>query len=194
MSRSFLDWWFFFLLLQDTTQNLRWCNGMTAPYRPIYWKLNQYRMFLYWSAESRIMLFYELLVSTWDIVQNPQYNRGSYNSLYGKTIVMHGEFGKTLLYSDKQLKDIKLLLTNNIQFKKINSKQSVFVSDRTTNMQFSKMQNKIYGPLVTIQYHTKCTNPLYSKFTSNKISVYIFCCNLYLVISDHRQVFTPIYQ
>ena len=50
-------------------------------------------------------------------------------------------------------------------------------------MQFSKMQNKIYGSLVTIQYHTKCTNPLYPNFTCKKISVIIFCCNLYLVIA-----------
>ena len=50
-------------------------------------------------------------------------------------------------------------------------------------MQFSKMQYEIYGSLVTIQYTTKCTNPLYPKFTSNKFSTYIFCCNLYLVIA-----------
>ena len=50
-------------------------------------------------------------------------------------------------------------------------------------MQFSKMENKIYGSLVTIQYHTKCANPLYPKFTSKKISDYILCCNLYLVIT-----------
>ena len=50
-------------------------------------------------------------------------------------------------------------------------------------MLFRRMQNKIYRSLVTIQYHTKCTNTLYPKFTSKKISVYIFCCNLYLVIS-----------
>ena len=61
--------------------------------------------------------------------------------------------------------------------------QGIFVSDRTINIQFSRMQNKIYGSLVTIQYHTKCTNPLYPKFTSKKISVCIFCCNLYLAIT-----------
>ena len=71
----------------------------------------------------------------------------------------------------------------NITFEKNIFKQSIFVSDRTTNMQFSKVENKIYGPLVTIQYHTKCTNPLYPKFTSKKISVFIFCCNLQLVIA-----------
>ena len=32
---------------------------------------------------------------------------------------------------------------DNIIFDKIGFKQSIFVSDRTTNMQFSKMQNKI---------------------------------------------------
>ena len=72
---------------------------------------------------------------------------------------------------------------NYITLEKIISKQSIFVSDRNTNMQFSKMQNKIYGSLVTIQYHTKCTNPIYPKFTSKKFSVYIFCCNFYLVIA-----------
>ena len=67
--------------------------------------------------------------------------------------------------------------------KKIFFKQSIFVSDRTTNMQFSEMQNKIYRPLITIQYNTKCTIPLYPKFTSKKFSVFIFCCNFYLVIA-----------
>ena len=36
------------------------------------------------------------------------------------------------------------------------------------------MQNEIYGSLVTIQYHTKYTEPLYPKFTSKIFSVYIF--------------------
>ena len=72
---------------------------------------------------------------------------------------------------------------DNIIFDKIFLKQNIFVSDRTTNMQFSKMQNKIYGPTVMIQYHTKCTNPLYPKFTSKKFSVFIFQYNLYLVIA-----------
>ena len=49
-------------------------------------------------------------------------------------------------------------------------KESNFVSDRTVTMQFTKMQNEIYGSLLTIQYHIKCTNPLYSKFASNKFS------------------------
>ena len=70
-----------------------------------------------------------------------------------------------------------------ITFEIILSKQSIFVSDRPTSMQFSKMQNKIYRLLVMIRYHTKCTNPLYPKFTSKKNSVYIFCCNLNLVIA-----------
>ena len=70
-----------------------------------------------------------------------------------------------------------------ITFEKIISKQSFFVSDRTTNMHFSKMQNKINGSVVTIQYHTKCTNPFYQKFTSKKFSVYIVCCNLNQVIA-----------
>ena len=61
--------------------------------------------------------------------------------------------------------------------------QGIFVSDRTINMQFSRMQNKIYGSLVTIQYHIKCTNPFYPKFTSKKFSVCIFCRNLYLAIT-----------
>ena len=70
-----------------------------------------------------------------------------------------------------------------ITVEKIISIQGIFVSDRTTNMPFSRMQNKIYGSLVTIQYHTKCTNPLYPKFTSKKFSVNVFCCNLYLFIT-----------
>ena len=81
----------------------------------------------------------------------------------------------------------------------INFKQSNFVSDKTTTMQFRKMQNEIYGSFVTIRYQNKCTNPLYSKFTSNKFNAYIFllqalpgwclCSN-----SNHRKVFTPIYK
>ena len=68
-----------------------------------------------------------------------------------------------------------------IAFEKIIFKQSNFISNRTITMQLSKMQNEIYGSLITLQYHTKCTDPLYPKFTSNKFSAYIFCCNLYLV-------------
>ena len=83
---------------------------------------------------------------------------------------------------EKQLKDIKILF-DYITFEKIISKQIIFVFDRTTDMQFRKMQNKIYGSLVTIQCHTKCTNPLYPKFTSKQFSIYKFCCNLYLVIA-----------
>ena len=86
-----------------------------------------------------------------------------------------------VIYSEKQLKDIKILLT--ITVEKMISIQGICIYDRTTNMQFSRMQNKIYGSLVMIQYHTKCTNPLYLKFTSKKFSVYSFCCNLYLVIN-----------
>ena len=42
-----------------------------------------------------------------------------------------------------------------ITFEKIISKQSIFVSDKTTNMQFSKIQKKtVNGSLVMIQYHT----------------------------------------
>ena len=37
------------------------------------------------------------------------------------------------------------------------SKQSIFVSDRASNMQLGKMQNKIHRPLVRIQYI--CTTP-----------------------------------
>ena len=81
-------------------------------------------------------------------------------------------------------------------FEKQNSKQSIIVSDRTANVQFSKLQNKIYRSVVTIQYHTKYTNPLYPKFTSKKISFLYFglqhlpgncLCSIY----DHRHVFTP---
>ena len=52
-------------------------------------------------------------------------------------------------YSEKQFKDINILLTN-IIFEKIFSKHSIFISDRFTNMQLSNMQNKIYGPLSVI--------------------------------------------
>ena len=62
-------------------------------------------------------------------------------------------------------------------------KQMIFVNDRTIIMQFTKMQIEIYGSLVTIQYHTKCTDPLYPKFTSKKFSAFNFCSNLYQVIA-----------
>ena len=45
------------------------------------------------------------------------------------------------------------------------------------------MQNEIYGLLATIQYHAKCNNCLYQKFTSNKIRFYIFCCKLDLSVT-----------
>ena len=70
-----------------------------------------------------------------------------------------------------------------ITFGNIIFKQSKFVSERTITMQFTKLQNEIYGSLVTIQYHTKCTYPLYSKFTCNTFSVNLFCCNLNQVIA-----------
>ena len=72
------------------------------------------------------------------------------------------------LYSEKQLKDIKLLLTL-ITFWNIIFKQIIFVIDRIITMRFTKMQIEIHGSLVTIQYYTKCTDPLYPKFTSKKI-------------------------
>ena len=62
-------------------------------------------------------------------------------------------------------------------------KQIIFVIDRIITMQFTKMQIEIHGSLVTIQYYTKCTDPLYPKFTSKKFSALNFCCNLYQVIA-----------
>ena len=54
-------------------------------------------------------------------------------------------------------------------------KQSNFKSDRTTTFQFSKMQNEIYGPLATIQYHAKCIDSLYPILTSNNFNAYNVC-------------------
>ena len=53
-------------------------------------------------------------------------------------------------------------------------KQTIFVIDRIIAIQFTKMQIKIHGSLVTIQYYTKSTDPLYPKFTSKKFSASIF--------------------
>ena len=50
-----------------------------------------------------------------------------------------------------------------ITVEKIISIQGIFESDITTNILFSRMQNKIYRSLVMIQYHTKCTSHLYPK-------------------------------
>ena len=44
---------------------------------------------------------------------------------------------------------------------------------------FEKYKIKLNGSLVTIQNHDKWTNPLNPK--SKQFSVYIFCCNLYLI-------------
>ena len=62
-------------------------------------------------------------------------------------------------------------------------KQIIFVIDRIITMQITKMQIEIHRSLVTIQYYTKCTNPLYPKFTSKKLSALKFCWNLYQVIA-----------
>ena len=67
-----------------------------------------------------------------------------------------------------------------ITFQKIISIRSIFVSDRTSYISFSKMQIEIYGSLVTIQYHTKCTNPHYPRFTSKKN------CRLYFLLQPLR--------
>ena len=59
-----------------------------------------------------------------------------------------------------------------ITFQKI-CKRSIFVSDKTAYIQFSNMQIEIYG-LVTIQYHTKCTNRIGLKFTGKELTFIIF--------------------
>ena len=59
----------------------------------------------------------------------------------------------------------------------------MLLSDRITNMQFSKTQNAIDGSLVTIQYRAKCNKPLKQKVTSNKFCFDILCCKLDLVIA-----------
>ena len=86
------------------------------------------------------------------------------------------------LYREKKLSDIKSYL-DNIIIEKIISKLSTCEPDITTNMQFNKMQNKINGSLATIQYPTKCINPLYPKFRSKIFSVNFFRNNFYLVIA-----------
>ena len=50
----------------------------------------------------------------------------------------------------------------------------MFVIDRIITMQFTKVKFEIHGSLVTIQYYTKCTDPLYPKFTSKKFSALNF--------------------
>ena len=70
-----------------------------------------------------------------------------------------------------------------ITFGNLIFKQIIFVIDRIITMQFTKIQSAIHGSLVTIQYYTKCTNPLYPKFTSKKFSALNFWCNLYQVIA-----------
>ena len=65
------------------------------------------------------------------------------------------------------MKDIKILLILfHLKKRKIN--QSTFAPDRTTNMQFRKMQNEIYGSFVTIQYHSNVTN----RFTESSQTIF----------------------
>ena len=54
-----------------------------------------------------------------------------------------------IIFSEKQLKTLNSF--DFITFEKIISKQCIFVFNRPTNLQFIKMQIKIYGSLVTIQ-------------------------------------------
>ena len=62
-------------------------------------------------------------------------------------------------------------------------KPIIFVINRIITMQFTKMQIEIHGSLVTIQYYTKCSDPLYPKFISKKFSTLNFCCNLNQVMA-----------
>ena len=70
------------------------------------------------------------------------------------------------------------------------SKQSSFASDKTTNMQFSAIQNKIYGSLVTIQYHIKCTTLFTQILQAIKLAFIFYCylnlaiVNVFILISD----------
>ena len=61
-----------------------------------------------------------------------------------------------------------------VTFGNIIFKQIIFVIDRIITMQFTKMQIEIHRSLVTRQYYTKCTDPLYPKFTSKKFSALNF--------------------
>ena len=71
----------------------------------------------------------------------------------------------------------------------------MIISDKTTNMQFSRMQNKIYGSLVTMQYHTNVQTLFTQSSQAKNLTFIFFAANLYLCSnSDLRQVFTPIYQ
>ena len=76
-----------------------------------------------------------------------------------------------IAYTQKKTIEGYLNYVDHITVKKIISIQCIFVSDRISKLQFSRMQDKIYGSLVTIQYHTKCTNTLYPKLTSKNFSV-----------------------
>ena len=62
-----------------------------------------------------------------------------------------------IIYSEKQSKDVKFLLK--ILHLRNNFQTKYSVSDRNTSLQFSKINNKIYSSLVTIQYYAKCNNP-----------------------------------
>ena len=96
-----------------------------------------------------------------------------------------------LAYSKNQLKNIKILLTL------LHLRQSIFVFDRTTNGQFSKMRNEIYGSLVTIQYHAKCNNHHESSQAIQFAFMFVAAnlnWSLLFFNSDNKKVYTSIYQ
>ena len=96
------------------------------------------------------------------------------NHLSGPMYLNHGILYILYIYSEKQLKNMKNYF-DFITFGNIIFKQIIFVIDRIITMQFTKMQVEIHGSLFGIQYYTKCTDPLYPKFTSKKISALNFC-------------------
>ena len=67
---------------------------------------------------------------------------------------------------------------DNIILNKIIFKQSIFIFDRTNNMQFSKMQNNGYDTVPHQMYQ-----PSLSNVHKQNLSVFILCYNLYLVIA-----------
>ena len=65
---------------------------------------------------------------------------------------------KLLTKLRKNLKDIKIISIL-FHFRQFFSRL-VFESDKNINMQLNKIQNDIYGSLITIQYRVKYNNPL----------------------------------
>ena len=90
------------------------------------------------------------------------------------------------IHEENKLKDLKILLTLLHLRKLFQTKVFliIFVSDKTTNMQFRK---HVEGNLCVTGYEKSTTPNVATRFTKNSqakhLLYYVFCCKLHLVIA-----------